>query len=231
MNFTFNGISASSFGLWVEHRPPVVTPKRLIESISIPGRSGNLLRDTGAYSNITLTYQVAYKEDVRNKAVEIATWLYQPTYCELENDYEPTYFRQAVYSSPFSVSDVLGVAGRANITFECKPQRFLKTGKIPISATNGGEINNNYQPSLPVITIQGSGHGSVTIGGSTVSITGQIDDLIIDSVNQNAVMGGNNANNNISVSGGFPTLVNGATEISWSGGVTGVTIVPNWWTL
>lgn len=227
--FTFNGTVSTTYGIFIEHRPPHVTPKRVIESINIAGRSGNLLFDTGAYNNVTMTYQIAFIDnDVRGNAIDIATWLYQPDYCTLEDDYYPLYYRKAVYSSPFDLADVLGVAGRANITFDCMPQRFLKSGLTPITPQSGDTIANSYQPCLPVITIQGN--GTLTVGNSVITISGNTGSLVIDSDRQNATISGANANDKISVSGGFPKIDNGGSTISWTG-LTDVSVVPNYWTL
>lgn len=231
MNFTYNGVSSASFGLIVEHRPPHTVAKKVIESISIPGRSGALLFDTGAYNNTTVTYQCVYKGNVRGTAVNLADWLYQSDYCELSDDYEPLYYRKAIYASPLAVNDILNVAGRVNISFDCKPQRYLKTGKNALTPAKNSSITNNYRDSLPVITVTGSGNGTVTIGNTTITITGQSGALVIDSERQTAEIGSNNANNIISLSNGFPVLPNGSTTVTWTGGVTKITVVPNWWVL
>lgn len=232
MNFTYNGTPASDFGLIVEHRPAYVFPKRVIESINIPGRSGNLLFDTGAYNNVAVTYQCAWKGAVRANARDIAAWLYQRDYCELEDDYDPLYFRKAIYVSPLSVTDVLNAAGRANITFDCKPQRYLKTGKTETTYSSSTTLSNTGEDALPIITVNGSGNGVLSVGGSTVSITGIGTGIIIDSETMNAqTMNGQNANNKIEVAGGFPVLSNGSTTISWTGGITSIKVIPNWWTL
>lgn len=231
MNFTYNGTSASNFGLIVEHRPAYVFPKRVIETITIPGRSGNLLYDTGAYNNVTVTYQCAYKGAVRANARDIATWLYQNAYCELEDDYDPLYYRKAVFVSPLSVADILNAAGRVNITFDCYPQRFLKTGKQGLTPTNGATITNDYQDAKPLLTVNGTGSGTVTIGNATVTISDIGTTMVIDCEAQNATVNNLNANNRISLNAGFPVLKNGSNVISWTGGVTSVGVVPNWWTL
>lgn len=232
MNFTYNGTSASAFGLIVEHRPAYVFPKRVIETIAIPGRSGNLLYDTGAYNNVTVTYQCAYKGAVRANARAIATWLYQNEYCELEDDYDPLYYRKAVFVSPLSVADILNAAGRVNITFDCYPQRYLKTGKTETTYSASTTLSNTGEDALPVITVNGSGNGVLTVGGSVVTITGIGTGIVINSAEQNAqTMNGENANNKISVTGGFPVLANGSTIISWTGGITSIKVIPNWWTL
>ncbi len=231
MNFYYNGTSCADFGLFVEHRPVQAFPKRIIESISIPGRNGNILFDTGAYDNVTVTYPVAYRGDVRFNGVQIATWLYQNQYLELTDDYEPGHFRKAVYVSPLNIADVLNVAGRANVTFSCLPQRFLKTGKQELTPTNGATITNYYQDAKPLLTVSGTGSGTVTIGNATVTISDIGTTMVIDCEAQNATVNNLNANNRISLNAGFPVLMNGSNTISWTGGVTSVGVVPNWWTL
>lgn len=231
--FTYNSIPSSTYGIFIEHRPVQVFPKRIIESVSIPGRSGNFLIDTGAYDNVTVTYQVAYihSGSVRADAINIATWLYQNQYCDLTDTYEPLYYRKAVYVSPLNVTDILNEAGRANITFDCKPQRYLLSGLTALTPASGSSITNDYQTAKPIITITGSGTGSVSIGASTIAITGQTDDIVMDCENMTAEENGANANSKLTITGGYPELVNGANLISFSGGVTAVSIVPNWWTL
>lgn len=227
--FTYNGTSSSTYGIFIEHRPVLTFPKRVIESISVPGRSGNLLFDTGAYENVTLTYQVAYKGSVRPTGVDIATWLYQNDYLTLTDTYDPSYFRKAVYVSPLNVTDIINVAGRAAITFDCKPQRYLLSGQTVLSPTKGSSISNAYQPALPIITL--SGNGTLTVGSRTVVISGNTGTLSLDSERQTAEVGGNNANSLITLSDGFPVLENGSTTITWTTGISNVKVTPNWWTL
>lgn len=228
-SFTYNGTTSSSFGIFIEHRPVVAFPKRIIESINVPGRSGNLLFDTGAYDNVTLTYQCAYRGNVRNVGVDIATWLYQTDYQTLTDTYDPSYFRKAVYVSPLNVTDIINVAGRAAITFDCKPQRYLLSGLTAITPTSGDNITNLYQPSLPVISL--TGNGVLTVGSKTVTVSGNTGTLVIDCERQTAEVGGANANNLITLSDGFPVLDNGSVLVSWTGSISDVEIVPNWWTL
>lgn len=229
--FTYNSIPSSTYKIFIEHRPVQTFPQRMIESISIPGRSGNLLYDTGAYSNVTVTYQAAYRDDgnVRPNAIDIATWLYQTDYCELTDTYNPLYYRKAIYVSPMSVADVLNVAGRVNFTFDCKPQRYLISGKTALSPAKGSSISNAYEDALPVISL--TGNGTLTVGSSSVVISGNTGTLTIDSERQTAEVGGNNANNLITLTGGFPVLKHGNTTITWNGTIGSVSVTPNWWTL
>lgn len=226
--FTYNGVTSSAYGIFIEHRPVVAFPKRRIESITIPGRSGNLLFDTGAYDNVAVTYQAAYRGNVRDTGRDIASWLYQNDYLPLTDSYDPSYFRKAVYVSPLNITDIIAVAGRAAITFDCKPQRYLLSGLTAITPTSGDDITNLYQPSLPIISF--TGNGVLTVGSRTVTIAGNTGTLVLDSENQTASVGGNNANSLITLSDGFPVLENGDTIVSWTG-ISNVSIIPNWWTL
>lgn len=226
--FTYNGVTSSAYGIFIEHRPVVAFPKRRIESITIPGRSGNLLFDTGAYDNVAVTYQAAYRGNVRDTGRDIASWLYQNDYLTLSDSYDPSYFRKAVYVSPLNITDIIAVAGRAAITFDCKPQRYLLSGLTAITPTSGDDITNLYQPSLPIISF--TGNGVLTVGSRTVTVAGNTGTLILDSENQTASVGGNNANSLITLSDGFPVLENGDTIVSWTG-ISNVSIIPNWWTL
>ena len=229
--FTYNGTISTTYGIFVENRPVVTFPKRIIESITIPGRSGNLLYDTGAYENVTVTYPIAYKSagTVRANAGNIAAWLYQTDYVNLTDSYEPSYYRKAVYVSPLNVTDIINVAGRAAITFDCKPQRYLLSGTTALTPAKNSSITNDYQPSLPVISL--TGNGTLTLGSRSVTVANNTGTLVIDSERQTAEVGGNNANSLITLSGGFPILESGSNTITWNGTIANVSVVPNWWVL
>ena len=116
--------------------------------------------------------------------------------------------------------------------FNCMPQRWLKSGEVPISITAQGQaLPNQWQPALPLIQLTGTGSGELSVGSSTISITGMDGSLTIDSETQNAYEGTKNKNGIITVSGGFPVLATGDTPIIWSGGITAIKITPRWWRL
>ena len=53
----------------------------------------------------------------------------------------------------------------------------------------------------------------------------------IDSELQDAYKGTTNCNSLVTLSNGFPKLIKGENEISFSGGITSVEVIPKWWTL
>lgn len=238
--FIFNGENSLDFGIQIESYPDVSIPERVYESYEVPGRSGNLIFDTGAYRNVTQVYDCWYKPMEHAKYAtsysliqHISRWILGPVgYQILEDSYFPWMFRKAIYAGPADISSFFAKYGRVTLEFNCMPQKWLKYGQKPISIQSGEELVNDGEPALPLIQIYGSGDGTLGIGGSTVQLSGiPSGGVTIDAETQNIYAGTQNYNSIATISGGFPKLPNGRTGINYSGGITGVQITPRWWVL
>lgn len=256
----FNGVSSEQYGIVVESYPDYETPEKDYELTHVPGRNGDVIIDKGSYKNSNRTYYIAAGSangNFVNIANNIASWLLpNKGYCRLEDSYEPSYYRIAMYKDSGVITNVLNNAGRISINFYCKPQRFLKSGDIPITISNSlvdsngthvldsdnNMINDSYYPSfptlfnptlytsLPIIKVYGDS-GTVTIGSNTISIS-HIDDYItIDSETQDTYKGSVNCNSHIVLSHDFPVLEPGINNISFTGSISKVEVVPKWWTI
>lgn len=233
--FIFNGKNSSEFKIGIEQCRAYPAAARSVERQTIPGRAGELLRDTGTYANVIQPYEIYFNGKVGGMtaaASKIVQWLMSGRgYCRLEDSYEPDCYRLASYAGPFDAVNWMNLYGRTTIEFDCMPQRWLKSGESPISVSNGQRLTNEWQPALPLIRLTGNGSGQLTIGNSTISIEEINGSLTIDSDTQNAYDGMTNKNSVISVSSGFPVLGTGQTAVTWSGGITDVSITPRWWRL
>lgn len=233
--FYFNGARSIDKGLTIEQCPSFVTGQRSVEKITVPGRSGELVIDTGAYGNYTQPYEIWFKDKrlgTTRAARDIAQWLLSGTgYLRLEDTYDPEVFRLAMFTGPLDVENWMLMAGRATLEFDCQPQRWLKDGQNPISVESGQRLLNAWQPALPLIQVTGTGEGSLTVGGSTFTISDMPGGITLDSETQDAFFGTQNLNNNVQVNGGYPVLQAGETAVSFSGGITAVKITPRWWSL
>ena len=235
--FYFNGARSIEKGLTIEKCPAVSTGQRVVTKVSVPGRSGDLVIDTGAYSNYTQPYEIWFKDKRRGAtraARDIAQWLLSGTgYLQLEDTYDPEVFRLAMFTGPLDVENWMLMAGRATLEFDCQPQRWLKDGQNPISVESGQRLFNAWQPALPLIRVTGTGNGSLTVGSSTFTISDMPGGIMLDSETQDAYWGDptTNLNNNVKVSGGYPVLQGGETAVSFSGDITAVQITPRWWSL
>lgn len=233
---TFNGISSDSLGVVVERYPDQPGAQKIVHSVQIPGRSGELTIDTGAYSNYTQTYDVYFKAGNNSNspatARTVRQWLQYPSgYKRLTDTYDPDVFRLARYISTVDVENVLNKYGRCSISFDCAPQRFLLSGESMINMTTAGTLENSWMPSKPLIYVtMGTSEGVLTIGNYSVQIKMTNNYLYLDCETQEAYRGINNLNSSI-YTDEFPVLENGENDISWSGGVSFIRITPRWWML
>lgn len=232
----FNGISSKDFSIEVEHFPGYETPQRDYEVVHVPGKNGDVFIDKGSYQNVSRTYEIAigsYVRDYVDMANSVSEWLRSASgYARLEDSYEPQYYRLAVYEENMELSNILNQAGRATISFNCKPQRFLKIGEKSIRITSGTYLRNPTRfIALPIITVKGTGSGVLRVGNYTVSISAIGGTIVIDSELQDAYYQTENKNSVVTLNNGFPKLASGHTEVSFSGGITEVEVIPKWWTL
>ena len=216
--FWFARHCCREYGIYVSGENTFNGSERDYELVSIPGRSGDLIRDNKRYKNITVSYPAfIHKDFLRNTDAARAWLLGSPmTYQKLEDDYHPDEYRMAVFTGPLDFDTrFLNRSGETTLNFNCKPHRYIKAGTWVQALENGHVLLNNWDESLPLIQITGSG----SMDGS----------LTLDAETQNAYSGLENKNGTIRIAGGeFPTLPAGETRITWSGGVTAVEITPRW---
>lgn len=236
-NLIFAGKQSKDYGLFISGGGTYNAPERDVTAISIPGRNGDMVLDNGRWSNISVSYPAFIVHNFRKNAEAVRAWIAGAIgYQRLEDDYHPDFYRLARYSGNIDWDmAALNIAGQTTLTFDCKPQRFLKLGETPIKIESATTLTNNWQTSLPLITIWGEGAAGITINGETVQISNIPTNIVLDCDLQNAysVSGLQNLNNLITLppSGNFLSLIHGDNEISFSGGVTRIEIIPRWWTL
>lgn len=229
---TFNSICSSEYGVYVSGEGTFNSPELDTISYSIPGRNGDLIVSNNRYKNILVTYPAFIRSNFSVNAEGARAWLLQPNgYCRLEDDYHPYEFRLAKFSGPLDFDmRFLNKSGTCDIAFDCKPQRFLKSGEETRTVSSGGHVMNpTLFDALPLIRVSGSGEGTLTVGTCTVKFS-EIDEFVVlDCDIQDAYK--NTENKNSTMTGAFPKLCPGQTDISWAGGITAVEITPRWWTL
>lgn len=172
--FTYDGESSLDYGVYLTGEGVFNAPERAVEMIEIPGRNGTYALDQGRFKNITVTYKagmVDYSEtDFADKMSDLRNWLCSKVgYCRLEDDYNPNEYRMAVYMSGIQVDHEDLQTGEFEITFDCKPQRWLTSGETAVSIANNGTITNPTRfPSSPVV--QAWGYGEIDVGDYPLTI-------------------------------------------------------------
>ena len=230
---TFNGKSSKEYGVYISGLNTFNSAERDTESISVPGRNGDLTFDNGRFKNVDITYPAFIYADFDNNVKGLRNFLLsQRGYKRLEDTYHPDEYRIARYKGNF-VTEVVDwlAAGQFDLVFDCYPQRFLKSGDQIITLESDGNIFNEYQESKPLIRAYGT--GSFSIGGITITIDTADDYTDIDCDLQEAYKDDMsvNCNGNITLtSGSFPVLNPGDNEIVIED-ITKLEIKPRWWIL
>lgn len=229
----FNNKSSADCRIQVAHPPGYAYPERDYTITHIPGRNGDIIQDNGCYKNVERTYEVSFdapNEDFATYANAVSAWLHSTTgYARLEDSYEPNYYRMATYQESNIFENLYNQAGTATIVFECKPQRFLKTGDNIIAIQNSLTIMNPTGfEAYPLFKVTGTS-GVLTVNGNSITISSIKDFVMLDCELQDAYK--ENINKNSTISGTFPVLKPGSNTISWTGGISSVVMKPRWWTI
>ena len=229
----FNNKSSADCRIQVAHPPGYAYPERDYTITHIPGRNGDIIQDNGCYKNVERTYEVSFEvpnEDFATYANAVSAWLHSTTgYARLEDSYEPNYYRMATYQESNIFENLYNQAGTATIVFECKPQRFLKTGDNIITIQNSLTIMNPTGfEAYPLFKVTGTS-GVLTVNGNSITFSSIDGFVMLDCELQDAYK--ENINKNSTISGTFPVLKTGSNTISWTGDISSVTMKPRWWTI
>ena len=215
--------------------PRIIRPVRKITTVQIPGSNREIIDMEDAWETYEQSYSLfvgdGSMDSIQDILNDVALKLYKTGWQILLDDYEPDYYRLAYYIGPFDVQNKKTRVGKFDVTFKCRPERFLITGNTPISVATGNSIvNPTAFNAKPLIHITGSGNGTLTVNGTTMSFQGISDYLNID-CDRMDVYRLPAENRNSLMTGDFPVLKQGENLVSFTGGISTVTITPRWWTI
>lgn len=173
-SFTFDGVNSRQYGVYITGAGVFNAPERNVEMIDIAGRNGAFVLDKGNFLNIEVTYPASIacdnEADFAKAVSDLRNLLCSKVgYVRLEDDYNPNEYRLAIYKSGLEVSHDFLIAGEFDLVFECKPQRYLKSGETAISVTSGDTITNPTRfDAKPML--EATGYGEIDINGQSIAI-------------------------------------------------------------
>lgn len=237
--FTFGGVTSSTYGIYISGEGVFNAPARVYEMVDIPGRNGALSIDQKRYENIEVTYPAfnyeptlaAFRDNLKGLRDALSSKI---GYQRLTDTIHPDEYRLGIFAGGLNVNPIkYNTASEFDITFTCKPQRYLVSGETEVSFDNGATSINNPTDfeSKPLLIITGT--GTVGIGSDTVTVTGVTNQVLyLDCDVMEAYTKSGSAlipaNDKITLSGSdFPTLKPGRNGIAHT--TTGLSIVPRWW--
>lgn len=227
---TFGGIDSRDYGVYISGTGVFDSPEREYEVINVPGRDGDVLGVGSRLANISVTYPcfiyANFRENLRNFVSALTA---VKGYADLADTYYTGEFRKAYFGGEVSVDPVGRLnAGQFELTFECKPQRYLASGQQIITLTAAGSVTNptpfDSQPRFEI-----TGYGTISVNGEDITILNVYPSIVIDSEVMDCYYGTTNANEQVEMeSNDFPLLNPGANTITFDSTITQVKILPRW---
>ncbi len=256
--FYIDGVDARNFGIYLQRPIEFSEAIPVVERQSIPGRNGDLIFETGSYENRTGTASCfCLRKDVEKAISAVGRFLMSKHgYRRLETSDDPDHFWLARIENSPAIAQRMRTLAPFEITFDCKPQRFLKSGEetvvlYPTEQDDGFGvthiINNQHGfPASPLIKIfvaaddapfdltnQRPNTSIYEIRDRIIGrVSGGTLDLSIDCDTYNAYNDSGNQNKNIVSVSGFPVIRPGENELRVFGLVIEkVELTPRWWEL
>lgn len=236
--FVFDGKSSIDLGCYTTGTSTYNSSSVSQSKTSVPGRNGDLILLNDRFENDSYEVKIGILGLGENafhlKARELRSFLLsRKGYCRYEDDYHPDEYRMAQFVGPITFDENLLIAGEATLTFDCKPQHFLKCGEETITFVKNGMVENpTYFESRPLIRVYGSGTLNVANGIFTVKPHNH-DYVDIDCETWSAFNDVENLNGYVTVSNNgkqhvFPGLNPGENVIELGSGITKVELTPRW---
>ena len=174
-HFTFGNINTNDYDVVVEGYGNYTAPKRAVEMVSVPGRNGAVIIDQGYYENGEATFKCVIKartqhEFQRKVSAFRNAITSQLGYQRLTEGYQADEYRMASYSGGLDDEpEFIGRAGKFEVNFTCKPQRYLLPGESSIAVSSGDTLYNPtpYDAS-PLLAVDG--YGTIGFNGYEIEI-------------------------------------------------------------
>lgn len=247
-SLSVNGQDLAEFGVYTSGEKTFDSDEKDFEFVSIPGRSGDLIRPNKRKKNSTVTYSCFIAENFNANVMALRNFLetLPETYVRIDDNRHPDEYRMGVHTGTVTFN-VFGSAGNYegatfDLQFNVKPYRYLLSGERTVQLTGNGSITNptNFT-SKPLLQV--FGNGSVTVNGNdgkvyTATISNNNNkNIYLDCETQNAysLSGSGQAqsityrNSDVVLSDHlYPVLTRGTVNIQLTG-VTKVIITPRWY--
>lgn len=225
---TFENVELSNYQCFYDGSQVFRKPEKMIEKYSVVGKNGDLIISQDRYSNIVIPFDCHIRENFNENYHALINYLSSVEgYGRLETTEELDIYRLATfYGSIEPEMWQRNERGTFTLEFDCKPQKYLKSGEYPINI-NGSQVvfNPTKMIAKPLIAVTGT--GKITINDTVLTLSTNTGTTYIDCDIQDAYEGTINRNGNLTLSNGFPTLKAGSNTVSVSG--CSILLYPRWW--
>lgn len=248
-HFNFNGYDSREFDCYITTKTVFNQPKRQIDFISIPGRNGDVIIDSGRYSNIQIklglrqfTKKITddFSLDFGDNLKRLTDWLSQgQNYYTYSDSYDPEYYRQVCITS-VNVNQRRKDVADITLEMNAKPLKYKISGDTAITISEARTsinpfVNRENMESRPYYKLyMASGHSNetvtLTVNGRAYNIDHVTGYVEIDCDLMNVYKSTTNKNKDYrpDQDGNFPLLQVGDNLISFSNNISYIEIKPRW---
>lgn len=156
----FGNVNSADYDFYISGEGVFNAPKRDVEAISIPGRNGQLLIDRNRYENIEVVYPAFCQADtIEEFASKLSKYrnalASQIGYQRLTDTINSEEYRMGTFIDGFEAEPIMfNTVATIDLKFNCKPQRFLKSGEARRGIT--AEWTDLKTASGGIVSIDGS---------------------------------------------------------------------------
>ena len=226
--FKYGNTRSDVFGIYMQREIEMTEAVPRVQDIYVPGRNGLLHTWDGSYNSRAATATCYITSRVFPKDIrEINYWLIgEPKYKKLVLEYDEEHFLLARAVNGVSEKLVKSILNPFAIDFECRPEKFLKSGENEITA--GSTVYNpTHYPAHPIITVVGNGDIDLQINDRQAIFRDVVGSITIDTETGNSP----EIRDNDKITFVKDLILNpGTNTVSVTEGAT-VKIIPRWWEL
>lgn len=226
--------SNDAFGLKIENIPQMPATNAKYQTEDIPGGENGSLNIFDGYSDNVIPFNFVFKatEDFEIKKAKIINWLNSKVNSELTYSLSKGMFYIVKKVEISSFKTTSRIVRRFTATFTLEPLTYLLEGKETLTVNAPATLFNDKSThdSPLYMKVYGTGDITININNQSLILKNIVDFIEVDSKIQNCFKTINgviqNCNNQMYTP--FPKLEVGENNISWSGSVSKIEIIPRW---
>ena len=221
---SFRGVRSDSIGLMIEKMPSHKRAGIRHTEYEVPGRDG-ALHVVDGYAAFDMQVVVFMYNAEANLRQTVNAWADGTGDLFTSDDPDKCYRASVLDEIVYTRRKYGGkLYDSAKITFRCQPFMYETTPKIYTFTQNGIIVNLGNIPSLPLITVTGSGDCSFSIGDHAVTLTGVTSPVTLDCEAGYA----STENGAVTMQGIFPEIGLNDSDVVIGENITKLEIKGNW---
>lgn len=165
---TVDGVDLSTYGIYISGHGVFKSPAKEIVQFDVPGHDGTVIGKSSRLLNLDVTYPAFIYSNFRTNLRSLRSFLLsREGYVKISDSYNSDEFRLGMFVNEIAPDVTLkNDAGKFDLVFNCKPQRYLTSGETQTTVTASTTFTNP-SPFIakPIIRVH------KPYGGGTITFT------------------------------------------------------------